>query len=67
LLGASSEELCGLMESRMRTHVRARKKRTRAKRGRSVVRVPAGAYKPVTDPSLASSAFAFSESLEQAA
>ena|GEM_PF-6815077 len=51
----------------MRTHVRARKKRTRAKRGRSVVRVPAGAYKPVTDPSLASSAFAFSESLEQAA
>ncbi|HEY2024979.1 transposase [Paraburkholderia sp.] len=67
LLGASSEELCGLMESRMRTHVSAQRKRAAAKRGRVVVRVPSRARKATTATSEASSPFAFAESLKQAA
>ncbi|WP_233829413.1 transposase [Paraburkholderia sp. ZP32-5] len=67
LLGASSEELCGLMESRMRRHVSAKQKRAAAKRGRRVVRVPSGVCKPVAGASQASSLVALVESVKQAA
>jgi transposase len=67
LLGASSEELCGVMESRMRTHVSAQQKRAAAKGGPGVIRVPSGAYKAAAAKSQASSPFAFADSLKHAA
>ncbi|MFT4069680.1 transposase [Paraburkholderia sp.] len=67
LLGPKSEELCSLMESRMRKHVRAQQKRAAAKGAPAVVRVPSGAYKSATAAPLPSSPFAYAESLKQAA
>ncbi|SMG27141.1 transposase [Paraburkholderia susongensis] len=61
LLGSASEELCQLMEARMRTHVGAQQKTA------AVVQVAQGAYNPATAAPSPASPFAYAASFKQAA
>ena len=64
LFGAASEELCGLMEARMRTHVNENPKSVEAEK--ASVAAPAVYSQPPTRP-LSSSPFAFNSPFKHAA
>ncbi|MFM0118187.1 transposase [Paraburkholderia sp. RL18-101-BIB-B] len=64
LFGAASEELCGLMEARMRTHVNEKPKSVEAEK--APVAAPA-VYSPPSSQPLPSSPFAFHSPFKHAA
>ncbi|RZF31341.1 transposase [Paraburkholderia sp. UYCP14C] len=67
LLGTASEDLCRLMEARMRTHASAQPKRAAAPRAPAAFRVPPAVYNPAPATSVPASAFAYAASFKQAA
>ncbi|MFM0648720.1 transposase [Paraburkholderia bryophila] len=64
LFGAASEELCSLMEARMRTHLGAEQKNVDADPGRIVT---PGVYKPAPTTPLPVSPFVFGSPFKHAA
>ena len=66
LLGAASEDLCKLMEARMRTHASPLHKRAAVKRNPAAFRVPPAVYSPSVSPGPASP-FVHAASFKQAA
>jgi transposase len=68
LLGTASEELCSLMEARMRTHTSAEQKGVVAESVRAVVPATAPAvYAPTLGKPLPSSPFAYASPFKHAA
>ncbi|MBC8745662.1 transposase [Paraburkholderia sp. WC7.3g] len=68
LLGAASEDLCRLMEARMRTHISAPKKRAAARRrARAAFRVPPAVYNPAPATPVPAPPSACAASFKQAA
>lgn len=67
LLGTASEELCSLMEARMRTHVSAEKKSVEAQSVPAAVPVRPAMYDPALSKPLPSSPFAYTSPFERAA
>ncbi|NML32257.1 transposase [Paraburkholderia antibiotica] len=67
LLGPASEEVCQMMEVRIRRHVGAHPKRAEAPRAPTVARVPSPAYTPATPPPLPASPFAYGASFNELA
>ncbi|WP_233850247.1 transposase [Paraburkholderia sp. HD33-4] len=67
LLGTASEDLCRLMEARMRTHASAQHKRAATARAPAAFRVPPAVYNPAPATSVPASAFAYAASFKQAA
>jgi transposase len=68
LLGTASEELCGLMAARMRTHVRAEQKSLMAASvAATVPATPPAVYKPALGKPLPSSPFAYVSPFKHAA
>lgn len=67
LLGAASEDLCKLMEARMRTHANVQHKRTAAERVPAAFRVPPAVSNPAPATPVPASPFAYAASFKQAA
>jgi transposase len=67
LFGAASEDLCSLMESRMRTHANSQHKGTAAERVPPAFRVPPVVYNPASAAPMSASPFAGAASFKQAA
>ncbi|MBN3804892.1 transposase [Paraburkholderia sp. Ac-20336] len=67
LLGASSEELCRLMEARMRTHANVPQKGKAAAKAPAVVHVKPGVCSPAIATPSSESPFVYGTSLRQAA
>jgi transposase len=67
LLGTASEELCSLMEARMRTHVSAEQKSVEAASVPAAVPVTPSVYAPALGKPLPSSPFAYTSPFKHAA
>jgi transposase len=67
LLGVASQDLCRLMEARMRTHVKAEHKRGASERAPAAFRVPPAVYNPAPATPVPASPFAYAASFKQAA
>ncbi|MFM0200096.1 transposase [Paraburkholderia fungorum] len=67
LFGAASEELCLMMESRMRTHLSAQQKSADAEKVAVTAPTASTAYSPASAKPLPSSPFAFSSPFKHAA
>ncbi|CAB3807206.1 hypothetical protein LMG28614_06549 [Paraburkholderia ultramafica] len=67
LLGTASEELCSLMEARMRTHVSAEQKSVEAPSAPAAVPVMPSVYAPALGTPLPSSPFAYTSPFKHAA
>ncbi|AXE92802.1 transposase [Paraburkholderia sp. 22099] len=66
LFGAASEELCNLMEARMRTHASAEQKSVEAQEATTQIAAPAG-YSPAPSKPQPSSPFAYASPFKHAA
>ncbi|MGF6956148.1 transposase [Paraburkholderia youngii] len=67
LLGTASEDLCRLMEARMRTHASAQHKRAAARRAAAAFRVPPAVYDQVSATSVPATPLGYAASFKQAA
>ncbi|HEY4295370.1 MAG TPA: transposase [Paraburkholderia sp.] len=66
LLGTASEQLCGLMEARMRTHVKVERKRLAAPGVAAAVPAKPAVFKPALVNPLPSSPFAYAAAFTHA-